>query len=95
MTRYRRPRTEEGRQRFNEIQRQHRAARRQRLRAAVANDPLRLFRPSRLAALLDVDEGTIWRWKRDGILPPPIEIAGVTGWTLMQVQELLKDGRGA
>lgn len=74
----------------NEDKKRKRAARKQQLRTALADHPLRLYRPSRVAALFDVDQTTVWRWKRDGILPPPIEIAGVSGWTHEQLATLLK-----
>lgn len=51
--------------------------------------PLRLFRPTRLARLLGVDASTIWRWRRDGVLPPPVEVGGITGWTEEQIREVL------
>ena len=51
--------------------------------------PLRLYRVGRLAELFDVDRATIWRWSKDGTLPPPIEIGGIHGWTEQQVQTLL------
>lgn len=46
----------------------------------VRTSPLRLIRPSRLAQLLDCDPSTVWRWRQDGTLPPPIVICGIKGW---------------
>jgi predicted DNA-binding transcriptional regulator AlpA len=58
--------------------------------------PLRFYRPGRLAELLDVDDATIWRWRKSGILPPPSEISpGIRGWTEEQIRELIEQRRGA
>ena len=51
---------------------------------------LQLFRVGRLAQLFDVDPSTIWRWKRDGKLPPFKEVCGIEGLTGQQVMTLLK-----
>ncbi len=51
--------------------------------------PLRIYRPGRMADLLDVDPSTIWRWRRDGVLPPPVKIGGIEGWTDEQVRAIL------
>jgi len=67
-----------------------RRARRDRLSNVLADHPLRLYRPTRLAALLDVNEATIWRWRKQGRLPEPVTVAGVTGWTHDQIASLLK-----
>lgn len=77
----------------NADQRHKRAAQKERLRSALADHPLRLYRPSRVAALLDVDLATVWRWRRDGVLPPPVEIAGIKGWTSQQLSKLLRTDR--
>jgi predicted DNA-binding transcriptional regulator AlpA len=59
--------------------------------AVLSDHPLQLIRPGRLARLLDVNSVTIWRWQRDGVLPPPTQIgAYVKGWTYQQVEHLLK-----
>lgn len=34
-------------------------------------DPNNIYRTSGLAKLLNVSRTTIWRWTRDGVLPPP------------------------
>jgi predicted DNA-binding transcriptional regulator AlpA len=52
--------------------------------------PLTLFRPHRLAALLGVNPSTVWRWRQQGVLPAPVEIAGIHGWTQQQIEEVLK-----
>lgn len=57
--------------------------------------PYRLYRPSRLAELLDVHESTIWRWRQRGILPPPVEIGGIRGWTDEMLRFLFSQQQGA
>jgi predicted DNA-binding transcriptional regulator AlpA len=51
-------------------------------------NPYTIFRPQRLAELLDCDRSTIWRRRRDGTLPEPITVCGVTGWTWSQIEHL-------
>ncbi|TCO77899.1 AlpA family transcriptional regulator [Chromatocurvus halotolerans] len=36
--------------------------------------PIRLVKDRTLAVALDVDRSTIWRWVREGTLPPPMRI---------------------
>lgn len=48
--------------------------------------PFRIYRTGRLADLFDVDPSTIWRWRRDGFLPPFAKIGGVEGLTGIQVE---------
>jgi predicted DNA-binding transcriptional regulator AlpA len=55
--------------------------------------PHRLYRVERLADLFDVDRATIWRWRKAGLLPPFVEIGGVSGLTEEQVSEVLKQRR--
>jgi predicted DNA-binding transcriptional regulator AlpA len=51
--------------------------------------PLKLIRPKTLARLLSVHETTIVRWKKNGVLPAPIEVGpGVRGWTQAQLADL-------
>jgi predicted DNA-binding transcriptional regulator AlpA len=52
--------------------------------------PMRLYRTTRLANLFGVDASTIWRWRKAGVLPPPIQIGGVHGWTEAQLQPLMQ-----
>jgi predicted DNA-binding transcriptional regulator AlpA len=68
---------------------ERRAAMRQALPADHLHHPFTIFRPGRLAALLDTDRITVWRWRKKGILPPPIEIGGIVGWTFSQIENLL------
>ena len=58
-------------------------------------DALRLYRPSRLAALFDVDQSTIWRWRKDGTLPPFTQVGGISGLTEEQVAEVIERNRRA
>jgi predicted DNA-binding transcriptional regulator AlpA len=67
---------------------ERRAAMRQALPADHLHHPFTIFRPSRLAALLDVERTCIWRWRTKGILPEPISIGGITGWTFAQIEHL-------
>lgn len=56
--------------------------------------PFRFYRPTRLAKLFDVDVSTIWRWEKDGILPPAVQIGpGVRGWTEDRLKKLLDERR--
>jgi predicted DNA-binding transcriptional regulator AlpA len=54
--------------------------------------PLKIVRPGRLACLLDVDPSTVWRWRKNGILPPPVQIGGICGWPEHQLRQLLEGG---
>jgi predicted DNA-binding transcriptional regulator AlpA len=65
------------------------AARKQRQLAATAHHPLRLYRVARLATLLDVNEATLWKWRQRGILPEPVKIGSIEGWTRQQIEYLL------
>ena len=57
-------------------------------------NPLKIIRPLRLAELLSVDPSTIWRWRRDGILPPPTQISDtVCGWPETKIAELIRSRR--
>jgi predicted DNA-binding transcriptional regulator AlpA len=55
-------------------------------------NPLKIYRPHRLAQLLAIDPATLWRWwAKSGILPPPIEFTpGVHGWTEEEVSAFLQ-----
>jgi predicted DNA-binding transcriptional regulator AlpA len=59
--------------------------------ASYQPHPLKIYRPHRLAALLDIDATTLWRWRKAGIVPPPVEIGpGIRGWTEAMVGEMLQ-----
>jgi predicted DNA-binding transcriptional regulator AlpA len=53
-------------------------------------NPLRLYRTHRLAELLDVNPSTIWKWTKRGILPQPVRIGTVHGWTESQLETLFR-----
>jgi hypothetical protein len=55
---------------------------------------LQLYRPGRLAQIFDVDESTIFRWRKSGVLPEFVEVGGIRGLTGVQVQAVL-DGHKA
>lgn len=50
--------------------------------------PLQIYRSGRLAQLFDTDKSTIWRWRKDGTLPPFTKIGGVEGLTGQQLLDL-------
>ncbi len=50
--------------------------------------PLQLFRVGRLAEIFDVDPSTIFRWRKEGVLPPFREVGGVRGLTGEQITEV-------
>lgn len=59
--------------------------------AGFRSHPFKIYRVKRLSELFDVDPSTIWRWHRDGLLPPAIQFSPqVKGWTEDQIAELLK-----
>ncbi len=57
--------------------------------------PRLVWWPGRLAKALDVNRSTLWRWERDGYLPPRIKIGpGAGAWPDATIQQWLKR-RGA
>jgi predicted DNA-binding transcriptional regulator AlpA len=53
--------------------------------------PYRIYRKKRLCELLDIDNSTLWRWRRQGILPEPaFKAGGIEGWSEEQVASLFK-----
>ena len=52
---------------------------------------MRLLSVADLCRVLGVGRSTIWRWRRDGILPPPIELTPSTSrWPEDQIAEWLR-----
>jgi predicted DNA-binding transcriptional regulator AlpA len=45
---------------------------------------------STLAALLDTSRTTIWRYVRNGLLPPPVKIGGLTRFDRLEVLSFVK-----
>ena len=45
---------------------------------------------STLAALLDTSRTTIWRYVRNGLLPPPLKIGGLTRFDRLEVLSFVK-----
>jgi predicted DNA-binding transcriptional regulator AlpA len=73
-----------------QLKRQRSIARFAGLAAQTSPHPLKLYRRGLLAALFGVDQCTIWRWRKNGTLPPPVEIGSVVGWTQEMIEPLLK-----
>jgi len=47
----------------------------------------RYLRDTTLAEIYDVDRSTIWRWSRNGTLPPPVKLsAGVSRWLASSIR---------
>lgn len=85
----RRENQDQDRQR-REAEKRRKQANRDKRRAIIADNPLRLYRPSTVAELLSVDQSTLWRWRRDGLIEEPIKVGGIIGWTHEQLQRMLK-----
>jgi predicted DNA-binding transcriptional regulator AlpA len=47
-----------------------------------------------VASLFSISRATVWRWCRNGQLPPPTRIGGVTLWNVGALRERLADKRG-
>ncbi len=73
-----------------EAEKRRKQANREKRRATIADNPLRLYRPGTVAELLSVDQSTLWRWRRDGLIEEPIKVGGIIGWTHEQLQRMLK-----
>jgi predicted DNA-binding transcriptional regulator AlpA len=54
----------------------------------------RYGRAARVAEMLDVSVSTIWRWRTEGVIPPPHHIGPRTPvWDLDEVQALVERRR--
>lgn len=54
----------------------------------------RYARARTLATRLDIEVSTVWRWARDGRLPPPHRLGpGVSAWDLDEVEAALRGER--
>lgn len=57
---------------------------------SFADDPL-VSQASVKKQLGDIADMTMWRWRKRGILPPPIVINGRNYWRQSQVDEILSN----
>jgi predicted DNA-binding transcriptional regulator AlpA len=55
-----------------------------------ADHPFKIFRIKRLTELFDCDASTVWRWQKSGLLPPPVRVGGIRGWTAEQIETFMK-----
>lgn len=39
--------------------------------------------------LFGISSPTVWRWSKNGLLPAPIRVAGITGWQVGAIREAL------
>jgi predicted DNA-binding transcriptional regulator AlpA len=63
-----------------------------RIRLDYEPNPVRLYRPTRLAKLFDIDLSTLWRWEKLGLLPRPVQIGpGFKAWTEPDLKAWLDD----
>lgn len=63
-----------------------------RIRLDYEAHPIRLYRPTRLAKLFDIDLSTLWRWRQEGLIPQPIEISpGFSAWREPDLKAWLDD----
>ena len=63
-------------------------------RERLQRDASRRFcRPTAAAKKFDVDLSTIWRWAKDGVLPPPRRIGGITGWWEDELEHVPEQAR--
>jgi len=40
--------------------------------------------------LFGISSPTVWRWSKNGLLPTPIRVAGITGWQVGAIKLALK-----
>ena len=52
-----------------------------------------LLRARELAVLFGVRERTIYRWRREGKIPPPIRIGGSTRWRRDDIERFFNEQR--
>jgi hypothetical protein len=63
-----------------------------RIRAAFEGHPLRLYTPTRLADLFDVDQSTLHRWEKAGLVPKRITLpSGKRMWSENQLKSWLNE----
>jgi predicted DNA-binding transcriptional regulator AlpA len=40
--------------------------------------------------LFGISSPTVWRWSKNGLLPTPIRVSGITGWQVGAIKLVLK-----
>jgi predicted DNA-binding transcriptional regulator AlpA len=50
-------------------------------------------RRKQLAAILSVNQSTIWRWWKAGVLPAPYRLGGIACWDIAEVQAAVRATR--
>lgn len=40
--------------------------------------------------LFGISSPTVWRWSKNGLLPQPIRVSGITGWQVGAIKKALK-----
>jgi hypothetical protein len=88
--RSKRRRTARPRKSKTQLKRQRSIAHFAGLAAQTSPHVLRLYRRGLLAAPLGVDQTTIWRWRKSGVLPPLIQVGSVRGWTQEMIEGVLR-----
>jgi predicted DNA-binding transcriptional regulator AlpA len=53
--------------------------------------PVKLIRIRELCTLFGVDRCTIYHWRKNKILPPPIKIGSTKAWTEAQIARFLAE----
>jgi predicted DNA-binding transcriptional regulator AlpA len=52
-----------------------------------------LARVATVRALFDCSVPTVWRWAKNGRLPAPVRVGGVTGWRVGDLRKILAGGQ--
>ena len=57
-----------------------------------ADNRLTILRPADLIRILGVSRPTLWRWRRDNVLPEPIQLASNSvGWRAVDIDRWLDE----
>lgn len=56
------------------------------------NRPL-LLRAAQVATTLNIAKSTVWKWTKEGKLPPPIKWQGITVWRMRDLEDLVDELR--
>lgn len=55
---------------------------------------LKILRMRDLSRWLGVGPSTVWRWRRQGLLPPPVQLSrGVVGWRVQDIEAWIASRR--